>query len=191
MTDHTLFTLEGAPVEAAKAIRLVLLDVDGVLTDGRLFLSDSGEECKAFHSRDGHGIKMLIASGVRVGIVTGRSSRVVQRRAEDLGIAILIQGCHDKRAAVHALLIEHQISAHEAAFMGDDVIDLPAMQSVGLAVAVADAHPLVRAHAHWVTQQRGGEGAVRELCELLMHAQGTLDNQLGCAYRGECSWAGG
>jgi len=190
MTDLTC-TLEGAPKEAAKAIRLLLLDVDGVLTDGRLFLSDSGEEYKAFHSRDGHGIKMLIASGVRVGIVTGRSSRVVQRRAEDLGISLLIQGCHDKRATVLSLLAEHRLAAHEVAFMGDDVIDLPAMQSVGLGVAVADAHPLVRARAHWVTQQKGGEGAVRELCELLMHTQGTLDNQLGCAYRGECSWAGG
>ncbi|HUW98514.1 MAG TPA: 3-deoxy-manno-octulosonate-8-phosphatase KdsC [Acidiferrobacter sp.] len=183
--------LEGAPQEAAKAIRLLVLDVDGVLTDGRLFLGDSGEEYKAFHSRDGHGIKMLIASGVQVGIITGRSSRVVQRRAEDLGISLLIQGCHDKRAAVLSLLVDYHLASHEVAFMGDDVIDLPAMESIGLAVAVADAHPLVRTRAHWVTQQRGGAGAVRELCELLMYAQGTLDDQLGCAYRGECSWAGG
>ncbi len=175
----------------AKAIRLVLLDVDGVLTDGRLFLSDSGEEFKAFHSRDGHGIKMLLATGVGVGLVTGRRSPVVERRADDLGITIVVQGCHDKRAAVHQLLAEQGVAAHAAAFMGDDVIDLPAMEAVGLAVAVADAHPLVRARAQWVTEHNGGEGAVRELCELVMRAQGTLDAQLGCAYQGECSWAGG
>ncbi|MHB8254872.1 MAG: 3-deoxy-manno-octulosonate-8-phosphatase KdsC [Acidiferrobacter sp.] len=191
MTNFTPFMAGGAPPEAAKAIRLLLLDVDGVLTDGRLFLSNSGDEYKAFHSRDGHGIKMLIASGVRVGIITGRTSQVVQRRADDLGISILKQGCRDKRASVLSVLAAYQISAHETAFMGDDVIDLPAMQSVGLAVAVADAHPLVRARAHLVTQQKGGEGAVRELCEILMYAQGTLDVQLESAYQGECSWAGG
>ncbi|MHB1607688.1 MAG: 3-deoxy-manno-octulosonate-8-phosphatase KdsC [Acidiferrobacter thiooxydans] len=176
---------------AAKAVRLLLLDVDGVLTDGRLFLSDSGEEFKAFHSRDGHGIKMLMATGVGVGLITGRRSQVVQRRADDLGITLVVQGCHDKRAAVGRLLQEQGVAAPEAAFMGDDVIDLPAMESVGLAVAVADAHPLVRARARWVTEHNGGQGAVREVCELVMRAQGTLDGQLGCAYQGECSWAGG
>ena len=178
-------------ITRAKAVRLLLLDVDGVLTDGRLFLSDSGEEFKAFHSRDGHGIKMLIASGVRVGLVTGRTSRVVQRRADNLGITLLVQGCHDKRAAVNRLLADEALAAAEAAFMGDDVIDLPAMEAVGLAIAVADAHPLVRSRAHWVTEQKGGCGAVRELCELIMRAHGTLDAQLGRAYQGECSWAGG
>ncbi|WP_298138841.1 3-deoxy-manno-octulosonate-8-phosphatase KdsC [Acidiferrobacter sp.] len=176
---------------AAKGVRLVLLDVDGVLTDGRLFLSDSGEELKVFHSRDGHGIKMLLATGVGVGLVTGRHSQAVQHRARDLGITIVVQGCRDKRAAVERLLEEHNVMAHEVAFMGDDVIDLPAMESVGLAVAVADAHPLVRARAQWVTEQKGGHGAVRAFCELVMHAQGTLEHQLGCAYRGECPWAGG
>lgn len=191
MTRHTAYQADNAPKDAARAIRLLLLDVDGVLTDGRLFLSDSGDEYKAFHSRDGHGIKMLIASGVEVGIITGRSSRVVQRRADDLGITLLIQGCRDKGAAVHSLLADRQLQATQVAFMGDDVIDLPAMQSVGLSVAVADAHPLVRALAQWTTQQPGGYGAVRELCELIMHAQDTLDAQLGGAYKGECSWAGG
>ncbi len=193
MTDATT-ERAGRTAEAiarAKAVRLLLLDVDGVLTDGRLFLSDSGEEFKAFHSRDGHGIKMLIASGVRVGLVTGRTSQVVVRRANDLGITILVQGCRDKRTAVSRLLEDEAVTASEVAFMGDDVIDLPAMESVGLAVAVADAHPLVRSHAHWVTEQKGGLGAVRELCELIMRAHGTLDAQLGRAYQGECSWAGG
>lgn len=191
MTESTMVSVTEAIWEAARPLRLLLLDVDGVLTDGRLYLTDSGEEIKAFHSRDGHGIKMLIATGVSVGIVTGRSSRVVQRRAQDLGISLLVQGCQDKRAAVLSILAERHLTAPEVAFMGDDVIDLPAMQSVGLAVAPADAHPLVRAKARWVTQQNGGFGAVREVCELLMHAQGTLDDQMQGAYRGDCSWAGG
>ncbi len=193
MTNATMEWGERATeaMARARAVRLLLLDVDGVLTDGRLFLSDSGEEFKAFHSRDGHGIKMLMASGVRVGLVTGRTSQVVSRRADDLGITILVQGCRDKRAAVSRLLEDEGVTAAEAAFMGDDVIDLPAMESVGLAVAVADAHPLVCSHAHWVTKEKGGLGAVRELCELIMRAQGTLDAQLGRAYQGECSWAGG
>lgn len=191
MTEFTTAHVVSAPAEAVKPLRLLLLDVDGVLTDGRLFLTDSGEEIKAFHSRDGHGIKMLIASGVQVGIVTGRSSRVVQRRAQDLGISLLVQGCQDKRAAVLSILAEQGLAPREAAFMGDDVIDLPAMESVGFAVAPADAHPLVRARAHWITEHGGGFGAVRDLCELVMSVQGTLDNQIRSAYRGDCSWAGG
>ena len=191
MTEFTIARVADAPTEFVKPLRLLLLDVDGVLTDGRLFLTDSGEEIKAFHSRDGHGIKMLIASGVQVGIVTGRSSRVVQNRARDLGVSLLVQGCQDKRAAVLSILAERRLASCEAAFMGDDVIDLPAMESVGFAIAPADAHPLVRARAHWVTEHGGGLGAVRELCELLMYVQGTLDDQMQSAYRGDCSWAGG
>ncbi len=191
MTEFTAAHLACAPAEAVKPLRLLLLDVDGVLTDGRLLLTDSGEEIKAFHSRDGHGIKMLIASGVRVGIVTGRSSRVVQRRAQDLGISLLVQGCQDKRAAVLSILAEQGLAPREAAFMGDDVIDLPAMESAGFAVAPADAHPLVRARADWITEHGGGFGAVRDLCELVMSVQGTLDDQIRSAYRGDCSWAGG
>ncbi len=177
--------------QAARHTRLLLLDVDGVLTDGRLLLSDSGDEIKAFHSRDGHGLKMLMASGVLVGLVTGRRSQAVTHRAADLGIAIVVQGCRDKRAAVQTLLAEHGIAADAAAFMGDDVIDLPAMESVGFGVTVADGHPLVRDRAHWVTRERGGYGAVRELCEFIMSAQGTLETQLGYVYQGECPWAGG
>jgi len=175
----------------ARDVRIALLDVDGVLTDGRLFLSNTGEETKAFHSRDGLGIKMLIASGVRVGIVTGRSSQIVQNRADELGIDCLVQGCEDKLTAVREILARYDLAAHQATFMGDDVVDLPAMEAVGLATTVADAHPLVLRRAHFVTQQKGGRGAVRELCELLMYAQGTLNDQLGCAYEDDCTWAGG
>lgn len=191
MTESPMAPASKATTEAVKPLRLLLLDVDGVLTDGRLFLTDSGEEIKAFHSRDGHGIKMLIASGVRVGIVTGRSSRVVQRRAQDLGISLLVQGCQDKRGAVLSILAEQGLAPRETAFMGDDVIDLPAMEAVGFAVAPADAHPVVRARSHWVTEHGGGFGAVRDLCELVMSIQGTLDHQMQSAYRGDCSWAGG
>ncbi len=191
MSAELAFTLDGAPLAAARAIRLLLLDVDGVLTDGRLFLGDTGEEYKAFHSRDGHGLKMLMASGVAVGLVTGRVSRSVARRADDLGIATVIEGCRDKRRAVHEMRDRHACALSEIAFMGDDVIDLPAMEAVGLPVAVADAHPRVCARAQWVTGANGGHGAVRELCEMIMYAQGTLDEQLGRAWAGEATWAGG
>ncbi|MDA8360665.1 MAG: 3-deoxy-manno-octulosonate-8-phosphatase KdsC [Gammaproteobacteria bacterium] len=183
--------LHEAPIERARPIRLLCLDVDGVLTDGRLFLSDAGEEYKVFHTHDGHGIKMLIASGVMVSLITGRSSAAVRRRAEELGIAHVVQGCQDKRVALEALLGENGLQPAQAAFVGDDVIDLPAMNEVGLAVSVADGHPFVRARAHWVTRNGGGRGAVREVCELIMHAQGTLDGLFDLPNRGACAWAGG
>lgn len=172
------YACHGAPLAAAASIRLLLLDVDGVLTDGRLYLGNDGEEYKAFYTRDGLGLKMLQATGVGVGIVTGRESDIVRHRARDLGISFVIQGCMDKRTAVIDLLATQQLPPAAAAFVGDDVIDLPAMNYVGLAIAVADAHPLVRARAHWTTGERGGRGAVREVCELIMHAQGTLTQQL-------------
>ncbi len=183
--------LHGAPVEQAGRVGLLCLDVDGVLTDGRLFLGNGGEEYKVFHTQDGHGIKMLIASGVKVALVTGRTSGAVRNRAAELGIAQVLQGCKDKLAAVEALLAEHGLDPAEAAFVGDDLVDLPAMTRVGLGVAVADSHPFVRAHAHWVTRNGGGRGAVREVCELIMHAQGTLEELFDLPYKGTCTWAGG
>lgn len=159
----------------ARAIRLIVFDVDGVLTDGRVILGDGGYEYKAFHIHDGHGIRMLQTSGVRAGIITGRTSVVVSRRSEELGIRHLMQGRSDKGAALAELLDQIGESAEATAFVGDDVVDLPSMRRVGLAVAVADATPLTRAHAHWVTRARGGDGAAREVCELIMAAQGSLD----------------
>ncbi|MBI3902498.1 MAG: HAD family hydrolase [Nitrosomonadales bacterium] len=166
------------PVEAANSIRLIAFDVDGIMTDGGLFLSDSGEEFKRFNSLDGHGLKMLKASGVELAIITGRTSRCVELRAQNLGITYLYQGVHDKLNTMQTLLDKLQLAPEQAAFMGDDVVDLPAMLRVGLALTVPEAPQTVRDRAHYVTQRNGGHGAVREVCELIMSAQGMLDAQL-------------
>ncbi|MBI5919806.1 MAG: HAD family hydrolase [Nitrosomonadales bacterium] len=165
-------------LQQAKFIRLIAFDVDGIMTDGGLYLSDSGEEFKRFNSLDGHGLKMLKASGVELAIITGRTSRCVERRAQNLGINHVYQGVHNKLATLQLLLSELNIAIENAAFMGDDVVDLPAMSRAGLAISVPDAPQIVRDRSHYVTQRRGGNGAVREACEMLMAAQGTLDAQL-------------
>jgi 3-deoxy-D-manno-octulosonate 8-phosphate phosphatase (KDO 8-P phosphatase) len=162
----------------AKSIRLIAFDVDGVMTDGGLFLSDSGEELKCFNSLDGHGLKMLKASGVEPAIITGRTSACVTLRAKNLGITHVFQGVENKLAALRALLARLNLAPAQAAFMGDDVVDLPAMRLAGLALSVPGAPQIVQDRAHYVTQRAGGHGAVREVCELLMAAQGTLDAQL-------------
>ena len=164
--------------QRAKLIRLIAFVVDGIMTDGGLYLSDSGEEFKRFNSLDGHGMKMLRASGVELAIITGRTSRCVELRAQSLGITHLYQGVTDKLGAMQALLSQLNLSPQVAAFMGDDVVDLPVMLRVGLGISVPDAPQIVRERAHYVTQRDGGHGAVREACELLMAAQGTLDAQL-------------
>lgn len=162
----------------AKLIRLVAFDVDGVMTDGGLFLSDSGEEFKRFNSLDGHGLKMLKASGVETAIITGRTSRCVELRAKNLGITHVYQGVENKLDAMVDLLNKLKLSRDAAAYMGDDVVDLTVMRHVGLAISVPDAPRLVREHSDYVTERSGGHGAVREACELIMSAQGTLDAQL-------------
>ncbi|MHB1951683.1 MAG: KdsC family phosphatase [Acidiferrobacteraceae bacterium] len=162
----------------ASAIRLVLFDVDGVLTDGRLFFDDAGRESKAFHSRDGHGLTMLQRTGVEVGIITGRTSRVVELRAAELGVRHLFQGCRDKLPVYDRLIDEQGLDSQAVAFVGDDVVDLPVMARVGLAVAPQDAHHLVRQRAHWVTPHGGGFGAARDVCELIMEAQGNYEREL-------------
>ena len=162
----------------AKLIRLVAFDVDGVMTDGGLFLSDSGEEFKRFNSLDGHGIKMLRASGVEVAIITGRTSRCVEMRAQNLGVAHVYQGVERKLDAMVDLLDKLDLPRDAAAYMGDDVVDLRVMRHVGLAISVPESPKLVREHSHYVTDRSGGHGAVREACELIMSAQGTLDAQL-------------
>jgi 3-deoxy-D-manno-octulosonate 8-phosphate phosphatase (KDO 8-P phosphatase) len=164
--------------DRAKHTRLAVFDVDGVLTDGTLYYGDSGTEIKAFNVRDGHGMKMLQASGVRLSIITSRTSRALEARARDLGVDMLYQGAADKHAAFRELLTRFKLDAAATAFMGDDVLDLPVLRHCGLAAAVPDAPAVVQRHAHYVTTARGGHGAVRELCELIMVAQGTLDAQL-------------
>jgi len=165
-------------VERARRIKLIIFDVDGVLTDGSLFYGDTGEEYKAFNSRDGHGIKMLRASGVDAAILTGRTSQVVAHRARNLGIARIIQGSEDKLASYQHLLGEVGLLPEETAFMGDDVVDLPVMRRCGLAVTVPEAPVEVRCRAHLVTAFQGGRGAAREACEFIMRAQGTWAAQL-------------
>jgi 3-deoxy-D-manno-octulosonate 8-phosphate phosphatase (KDO 8-P phosphatase) len=162
----------------AKLTRLMAFDVDGIMTDGGLYLSDSGEEFKRFNSLDGHGIKMLKASGVEIAIITGRTSRCVELRAKNLGITHIYQGVEHKIDAMKDLLDKLQLPADAAAYMGDDVVDLNVMRHTGLAITVPEAPLLVRKHSHYVTQRKGGYGAVREACEIIMDAQGTLDAQL-------------
>lgn len=165
-------------VARAKRIKLVVLDVDGVMTDGSLYLCDDGQEYKAFNSQDGLGMKLLKASGVELAIITGRTSKVVVKRAESTGVAHFFQGVEDKLEAFLHLAQELGIDHSECAFVGDDVVDLPPMRRSGLAVTVPAAPALVKQHAHYVTEREGGRGAVRELAELIMHAQGTFDAQM-------------
>ena len=167
--------------ERARAIRLAIFDVDGVLTDGRLYFMPDGTEFKSFNTLDGHGIKMLMASGVETAIISGRKSPLVERRAANLGIKHLIQGREDKLTALSELRQIIPVEMHEIAHLGDDLPDLPVMRRVGLGMAVASADAFVREHAHGVTQAVGGAGAEREFCELIMRAQGTLE-QAQAAY---------
>ena len=162
----------------AAGIRLVAFDVDGVMTDGRLILGDNGLEYKAFDTQDGLGMKLLKASGVEMAIITGRTSNIVTRRAESTGIGHFFQGVEDKLEAFQHLLEKTGLSAEQCAFMGDDLVDLPPMRRCGFAVTVPAAPPLVRQYAHYVTKREAGRGAVRELCELIMQAQGSFDNQM-------------
>ncbi len=162
----------------AAKVRLVLFDVDGVLTDGRLILGDDGQEYKTFNSKDGHGIKMMQRNGVSAGIITGRTSKVVEHRVRDLKIAHVHQGCAEKLPVYRKLIAELGLTPEETAFVGDDVVDLPIMLNVGLAVAPHDAHPLVRSHAHWTTPSGGGRGCARELCELMLYAHGAYEREM-------------
>jgi 3-deoxy-D-manno-octulosonate 8-phosphate phosphatase (KDO 8-P phosphatase) len=170
--------MNAALLARARNIKLIAFDVDGVMTDGTLFLGDDGEEYKGFNSLDGHGLKMLKGSGVELAIITGRSSRVVECRAKNLGIDIVHQGAHDKLAVYEALCRELDIACEDTAYMGDDVVDLPVMRRAGLAITVPAAPDLVKAYSHYITVREGGRGAVREACEFLMRAQGTLDAAL-------------
>ncbi len=162
-------------LERASRVKLAIFDVDGVLTDGSLFIGDDGQEYKAFNSRDGHGMVMLRQTGVTLAIITGRSSEVVRIRMASLGINHLYQGILDKLAAYEELKNSLGLADEAIAYVGDDVVDLPVLRRAGLAVAVADAHPLVQRHVHWQTRSPGGRGAARDLCELIMEAQGTLE----------------
>lgn len=164
--------------QLASRVRLFIMDVDGVLTDGRIFITPTGEELKSFNTLDGHGLKMLQQSGVALAIITGRAAACVELRAKSLGIQHLYMGSESKMEAFQHLLAATGLTPEDCAYMGDDVIDLPVMRRVGFAVSVPDAPNVVRSHAHYVSGCRGGEGAVREVTELIMQSQGTLDAAL-------------
>jgi 3-deoxy-D-manno-octulosonate 8-phosphate phosphatase (KDO 8-P phosphatase) len=167
-----------AALERASRVRLMLFDVDGVLTDGRLWYGASGEALKAFSAFDGHGVKLLLQSGTTVGLLSGRSSPAVTLRAAELGIAHVLQGIDDKLAAFDSLLAKLGVPAAETGFMGDDLIDLPVLRRCGFACAPREAPDLVRSHAHYVAHAPAGRGAAREICEFLMGAQGKLQGAL-------------
>ena len=165
-------------VARAAQVRLMIFDVDGVLTDGALHFGADGEVIKSFNVLDGHGIKMLQQSGVATAIISARQSAIVMRRATDLGVRHVQQGVHDKRAAFEQLMAQCALEAQACGFIGDDVIDLPILSRVGFSASVPNGHPEVRSRVHYVTQQRGGNGAVRELCDLILRAQGNYETAL-------------
>ncbi|RQO76260.1 phenylphosphate carboxylase subunit delta [Aquitalea sp. FJL05] len=164
-----------AITEQARKIKLLIMDVDGVMTDGRIYYNAQGEESKSFYVQDGLGLKLLQSTGVKLAIISGRADRCVEHRARALGIDFYFGGIHNKQEALAQLLEQANVSAEQCAFIGDDLIDLPVLRRVGLAVAVPAAPTLVRQHAHYVTGFPGGQGAVRELAELIMQAQGNFD----------------
>jgi len=169
-----MLTLE----QRLKAIKLVIFDVDGVLTDGKLYYDNHGNEFKAFHARDGHGMKVLQQAGIPIAIITARQSALVSKRMQDLGIEHVFQGNRDKLSVFQSLLPLLMVQPENIAYVGDDLLDLPVMRRCGLAIAVADAHEQVQAHAHHITQRSGGQGAAREVCDLILNAQGKMEQAL-------------
>lgn len=165
-------------VEKAKKLKLLILDVDGVLTDGRLFFDNEGTEYKCFHARDGHGIKLLRQTGVEVAVISGRKSNSVALRMKNLGIEYVYQGHENKIAAFNEIIQSLSIEPEQAAHVGDDLLDLPVMTRVGLSIAVNDANDAVKDYADWCTETPGGLGAVREVCDFIMKSQGTFEGVL-------------
>ena len=159
-------------IEKMRKVKVLLLDVDGVLTDGRIILSDDGQETKCFDVRDGHGLKMIQRAGIEVMFLTGRKSRVVEHRARELGVDRVYQGALDKLAVYQEILSQEGLVPEQTAYMGDDIVDLPVLRQAGFSVTVCDAHAEVLRMVDLVTKSRGGRGAVREVCELILKAQG-------------------
>jgi len=164
--------------EKAAKVRMLALDVDGILTDGRLYFTETGQELKAFNSRDGLGLKMLMDNGYQLALITGRISQAVKHRAEQLGIEHVYQGQGNKLPAYMELVEKLGLADDEVCYAGDDWIDLPVLDRVGLAVTVADAEPEVISRVHWVTSRPGGRGAVREICNLLLESRGLAETSL-------------
>ncbi len=158
----------------ARGIRLIITDIDGVLTDGSVFLDETDNELKAFNIKDGLGIKMLLNNGVEVAVITGRKSTLVARRMKELGVTEVHQKQPDKRACFKSLLKKYKLQASEVAYLGDDLPDLPLIKQSGLGVSVADCHWFMLQHSDWITSSAGGKGAFREVAELILSSQGKL-----------------
>ena len=158
--------------EKLKGIKLLILDVDGVMTDGRIIMDNEGKEIKNFNVRDGHGLKLLQRYGIKVAILTGRQSKVVEHRAKDLDIKDVYQKVFHKKDVFEKIMKNHKLSPDEAAFIGDDIVDIPVLRRVGFSVAVADAADVVKKSVDYVARNSGGRGAVREICEMILKAQG-------------------
>lgn len=165
--------------QRATQIKLLICDVDGVFSDGRIYLGNEGEELKAFHTKDGFGMKAIMQMGINIAIITGRQSKIVENRMKALGVTHIIQGVDDKLTAYHSLLNDLNLNKNEVAYIGDDVVDLPVMKDCGLGIAVFDAHPLVLQGADLITHTKGGFGAVREICDLFLQCNNKLDMTQG------------
>ena len=163
--------MDASILRKAANVNLMVFDVDGVLTDGKLYCAAGGGELKRFDVKDGHGIRLLLHHGVEVAIASARESTVVSERMAELGVAHVYQGCRDKAAVIAALSVRLDVEAARVAYMGDDLVDLPAMRRVGLALAPADAHREILQCAAWVSSRAGGDGAAREACDLLLRAR--------------------
>lgn len=184
-SNDTMKTLYGEIANTiyhkAKNIKLFVCDIDGVFSDGRIYLGNDGEELKAFHTKDGYGIKALGASGVDVAVITGRQSNIVQTRMTALNVKHIIQGEENKLPALKALIEKYQLTAEQVAYIGDDMPDYPCMEYVGLSIAVNDAHPAILSLADHVTTIKGGFGAVREICDIIMQSQNSLQYASGAS----------
>ncbi|VFP87694.1 3-deoxy-D-manno-octulosonate 8-phosphate phosphatase KdsC [Candidatus Erwinia haradaeae] len=161
-------------IQKAKQVKLLICDVDGVMSNGIIYQGDNGEKFQSFHIRDGYGIHCLLTAKIEVAVITGRQSKALEERCATLGIKHLYQGKSDKTRPFHLILEKLKLSAHEVAYIGDDLADLPVMLQVGLNIAVSDAHPILLAKAHYITQIAGGCGAVREICDLILISQGKM-----------------
>ncbi|ASF92801.1 3-deoxy-manno-octulosonate-8-phosphatase KdsC [Vibrio anguillarum] len=176
----TLYGPVSLPIlDIAKQIKLLICDVDGVFSDGLVYMGNQGEELKTFHTRDGYGIKSLMNAGIEVAIITGRQSKIVENRMAVLGITLVYQGQDDKVKAYNDICRQLNIAPEHTGYIGDDLIDWPVMEKVALRVCVADGHPLLVKRANYVTHIKGGHGAVREVCDLILQARGELDVHKG------------
>jgi 3-deoxy-D-manno-octulosonate 8-phosphate phosphatase (KDO 8-P phosphatase) len=171
--------VDASIVDIAKQIKLLICDVDGVFSDGLVYMGNQGEELKTFHTRDGYGIKSLMGAGIEIAIITGRRSQIVSDRMTALGIKLIYQGQDDKVKAYQDICNKLNIAPEQTGYIGDDLIDWPVMEKVALKVCVADGHPLLRQKANYVTTIKGGHGAVREVCDLILESRGELEAHKG------------